>query len=81
MMVARNMRAKEVSEGSGIYTRTMSDILAGKRPSQRSLILLGEFFGVKPERILEDEYPWTVERQEAKVERIQKMRSQEGVNV
>jgi len=80
LMLSRNLRAKEVSDGSGVYTRSMSDILAGKRPSQRNLALLCEFFKLPPEKLTEDEYPWTVERQEAKAKRIAEKRAMnEGV--
>lgn len=58
MMADRGLTATAVSQGTGIYTRTMTEILSGRmRPSPRALAGLTTFLGVPAEAILEDSYP------------------------
>jgi len=55
----RGLRVWEVTAGSGVNVRTMTDYLRGERPSTISLNRLSRFFNVPIEAILEDEYPYT----------------------
>lgn len=58
LMSARGLRAVDVSTGSGVYTRTMSDLLSGRmRPTPAQLAKLSAFFRVAPDALLEDSYP------------------------
>lgn len=58
LLSERGLRAVDVTKGCAIYTRTMSDLLSGRRPpTPAQLAELSEFLRVPPERILEDSYP------------------------
>lgn len=58
IMADRGLTAMDVAAGSGIYTRTMTELLSGRtRPSARSLNALTSFLNVSPDAILEDSYP------------------------
>lgn len=58
IMADRGLTAFDVCSGSGIYPRTMTELLSGRaRPSARSLNAITSYLGVPPDAILEAKYP------------------------
>lgn len=80
-MYAKGLRAIDVSMGSGVYPRLMTEYLAGrKRPSARSIVKLTTFLKCKPESILEKKYPWLPEDQMLK-EALEQIKDELAVDV
>jgi len=64
LMYARGLRAIDVTVGTAISPRTMTEYLAGrKRPTPRNLTRLTMFLKVEPSAILERKTPWLEEDQ------------------
>jgi transcriptional regulator with XRE-family HTH domain len=56
LMDRRGLRAIEVAAGAGVYPRTLTEILAGRKaPTPQQLAGLTRFLRVPPEAILETE--------------------------
>jgi len=67
-MVERGLNCQDVQIQAQVYTRIITEYLAGRRrPSPNQLKKLSEFFKVPPEYLIEDEYPWTLEKREAQM--------------
>ncbi len=70
LMEARGLTCNDLCRGANTYTRALTEYLAGRRrPSAKTMIRLCDYFRVPPEKIYEDEYPWTPEMYQAKLER------------
>jgi len=64
LMYGRGLRSIDVTIGTGISPRTMTEYLAGrKRPTSQNLVRLTTFLRVEPKVILDKKYPWTSEDQ------------------
>ena len=55
LMESRNIRAKDVSEATGISTSSFTDWRKGKMPTPQKLRTLADFFGVSVEYLLGNE--------------------------
>lgn len=68
IMAKRGLRAIEVSSGAGVYPRSMTEYLAGrKKPSPRNMGKIAAFLNVGVADLTEKKYPWLKEDQ-ARVE-------------
>lgn len=57
-MADRGLKAFDVASGTGIYTRTLSDILSGRqRPTPAQMAKLSAYFRMSPESLTEAAYP------------------------
>lgn len=58
LIADRGLRAVDVSRAANVYPRTLTDLLAGRKPpTNRTLVSLSTFLRVPPEAIVEDSYP------------------------
>jgi len=65
IMEKRGLRAYQVAADAGIYVRSMTEYLAGrKKPTPRNMAKLAEHLGVGVPDLTEKKYPWLKEDQE-----------------
>ena len=65
IMEKRGLRIIEVSSVTGVYPRSMTEYLAGrKKPTPRNMARLAEHLGVGVPDLTEKKYPWLKEDQE-----------------
>lgn len=68
IMVRRGLRAIEVCNNTGVYPRSMTEYLAGrKKPTPRNMSRMAGYLGVDVADLTEKKYPWLKEDQ-ARVE-------------
>jgi transcriptional regulator with XRE-family HTH domain len=87
LMKERGLRVQDVCMKADIYNRSMTDILAGRKPpSSKVMMQLSEYFRVPPKQLLESEYPWTLaisvvrKMEQEKVDGIIKETKKQSVN-
>jgi len=85
IMKEHGLRAGELTLQTGIYTRQLTELLAGRKsPSNEEIRALCIYFKRNPKAFMEDKYPWTVEDQaardelEAKAKIIDKLKTKAG---
>lgn len=70
LLEERGLGVMEFCIGANTYPRAVTEYLAGRRrPSTKTMIRFTDYLRVPPDRIYEDEYPWTVEKQRLKEEK------------
>jgi len=68
IMSKRGLRAYQVAAEAGIYVRSMTEYLAGrKKPTPRNMAKIAGYLGVDVADLTEKKYPWLKEDQ-ARVE-------------
>lgn len=65
IMFKRGLRASDVTYEAKVYSRQMTEYLAGrKKPTATNMVKLSTFLGVSVEALTEKKYPWLKEDQE-----------------
>ena len=80
IMEKRGLRVIEVSSRTGVYPRSMTEYLAGrKKPTPRNMARLAECLGVNVPDLTEKKYPWLKEDRELELAEIESSKTKEMV--